>query len=93
MSRACTLTNTAKVEFDHGPDIYVAAELELMWEDCSFSHDFGVQHRGHFEVEMVRKVEYYDIESGDPIEPTLDVKVAIEERLWQYRFNADGDEL
>lgn len=92
MSRACVVTNTAKVEFEHH-DVYVVGELELEWMDDSFSHEFGTYHRGHYEVEMVRKVEYYDIESGDPIEPTLDVKVAIEERLWQYRFNADGDEL
>ena len=92
MSKACVVTNTAKVEFEHH-DIYVVGELELEWLDDSFDHEFGRCTRGHYEVEMIRKVEYYDYESGKPVEPSYDVRLAIEERLWQYRFNADGDEL
>jgi hypothetical protein len=40
-----------------GVELDLRSEVDIVWEDDSFSHEFGTEHCGHAEVETVYDVE------------------------------------
>ena len=36
-----------------GQEVYVVADIDVKYVDDSFSHEFGVERRGHYEIEKL----------------------------------------